>query len=66
MSGFMTVVGLLLIPFGTAIPLSSFYPYGSAVGDGALPSNDDGSSSTIPLQTPFVFFGTSYTNIFVS
>ena len=48
----MAVCGLLLMlctPFGTAIPLSSFYPYGSAAGDTVLPPNDDGSSSAISL-----------------
>ena len=63
-------VGLFLMlctSFGTAIPLSSFYSYGSGVGDAALPPNDDGSSSAIPLPSPpFLYFGTSYTSIFVS
>ena len=65
----MAVYSLLLIlctPFGTAIPLSSFYPYGSAVGDSVLPSEDDGSSDAISLPTPYLYYGTSYTNIFVS
>ena len=66
----MAVCGLLLMlctPFGTAIPLSSFYSYGSAVGDAELPLSDDGSSSAILLPTPpFLFFGIPYTNIFVS
>ena len=65
----MAVCGLLLMlctPFGTAIPLSSFYPYGSAAGDALLPSSDDGSSSAISLPTPYLYYGTSYRNIFVS
>ena len=65
----MAVCGLLLMlctPFGTAIPLSSFYPYGSAAGDYLLPPNDDGSSSAISLPTPYLYFGTSYTSIYVS
>ena len=65
----MAVCGLLLMlctPFGTAIPLSSFYPYGSADGDTVLPPSDDGSSSAISLPTPYLYYGTSYTSIFVS
>ena len=63
------VCGLLLMlctPFGAAIPLSSFYSYGSAVGDTLLPTSDDGSSSAIQLPAPFLFFGSAYTTIFVS
>ena len=63
------VCGLLLMlctPFGATIPLSSFYSYGSAVDDFLLPMSDDGSSSAIPLPAPFLFFGGSYTTIFVS
>ena len=62
------VCGLLLLlctPFGAAIPLSSFYSYGSAAGDTLLSPNDD-SSSTIQLPSPFLFFGTPYSSIFVS
>ena len=65
----MAVCGLLLMlctPFGTAIPRSSFYQYGSKAGDSLLPSSDDGSSNAIQLPMPFLFYGNSYTNIFVS
>ena len=65
----MAVCGLLLMlctPFGTAIPLSSFYPCGSAAGDAVLPPSDDGSSSAVSLPTPYLYYGTSYTSIFVS
>ena len=65
----MAVFGLLLVmctPFGTAIPLSSFYSYGSAAGDSRLPTTDDGSSGAILLPSPFLFFGTSQTKLYVS
>ena len=65
----MAVFGLLLVmctPFGTAIPLSSFYSYGSAAGDSKLPTTDDGSSGAISLPSPFLFFGASCTSLYVS
>ena len=65
----MAVFGLLLVmctPFGTAIPLSSFYSYGSAAGDSRLPTSDDGSSGAISLPSPFLFFGAAYTSLYVS
>ena len=65
----MALLGLLLIlctPFGTAIPLSSFYPFGSSAGDTGLGPIDDGSSAAISLPTSVSFYGTSYTSIFVS
>ena len=57
---------LLCVPSGIAVPLSSFYSYGSAVGDSVLPPTDDGSSPAITLPAPFRFYGTNYTTIFVS
>ena len=61
--------GVLLViftPLGAAIPLSSFYSYGSAAGDSSLPTTDDGSSNAISLPSPFLFFGTAYTSLYVS
>jgi hypothetical protein len=50
-----------------AIPLSQFYPYGEGVGDSVLPIRfDDGVSDAIPLIPGFRYFGSSYTNIYVS
>ena len=63
------VLGLLLIlciPFRAAIPLSSFYPYGSVAGDDVVPRGLDVSSDAIRLPTPFPFFGSLYANIYVS
>ena len=65
----MAMFGLLLVmctPLGTAIPLSSFYSYGSAAGDNRLPTTDDGSSTVVSLPSSFLFFGTSYTTLYVS
>eukprot|EP00731_Ephydatia_muelleri_P034219 Em0051g11a len=66
MTEFTTVMLLLSIPSGIAIPLSSFYSYGSAAGDTLLPPNDDLASSDIVLPTPFLFFGANYSTVFVN
>ncbi|XP_060720764.1 alpha-tectorin-like [Tachysurus vachellii] len=41
-----------------------FYPYGT--GDIVNARNDDGSSPLIVLQQPFIYFGTSYIQVFVN
>lgn len=41
-----------------------FYPFGT--GDTVNERSDDGSSSVIYLQQPFIFFGQSYNQIYVS
>ncbi|XP_065944898.1 sushi, nidogen and EGF-like domain-containing protein 1 isoform X2 [Magallana gigas] len=50
----------------TGFPLSQFYPFGSAVGDSFLPSNDDISTPSIDVSVPFPFFGSSYSSIYVN
>eukprot|EP00731_Ephydatia_muelleri_P016460 Em0009g884a len=57
---------LLRLPSGTTVPLSSFYSYGSAAGDTLLPPNDDGSSPSITLPAPFLFYGINDSTIFVN
>ena len=57
---------VLCITFTTAVPLSSFYPYGPVAGDLLVPRGLDVFSNATWLPTPFLFFGTQYTNIFVS
>ena len=47
-----------------AVPLSSFYSYG-ALHDSNLGQVDD-SSGQLNLSQPFVFFGVSYSVIYVS
>ena len=51
----LTLLLSSMMPYGTAVPLSSFYSYGSAAGDTALPPNDDGSSPSITMPAPFNF-----------
>ncbi|XP_067225262.1 sushi, nidogen and EGF-like domain-containing protein 1 [Chanodichthys erythropterus] len=43
-----------------------FYPFGSAAGDTRNAAADDGSSSVIPLLSPFLFFGRRYQQIYVN
>ncbi len=50
----------------SAIPLADFYPFGSLTPDDNLPANDDGSTSEIPLTTPFPFFDENQDGVFVS
>ena len=57
---------LLSIPAGIAVPLSSFYSYGSEANDTRLSPTDDGSSSAISLPASFQFFGSYYSTIYVS
>ncbi|XP_077056392.1 sushi, nidogen and EGF-like domain-containing protein 1 [Siphateles boraxobius] len=42
------------------------YPFGSASGDTRNPRVDDGSSSVVPLLSPFLFFGRTYQQIYVN
>ena len=42
------------------------FVFGPEVGDQMLPTVDDGSSPEIVLNTSFVFFGYSYTRLYVS
>ena len=61
-------VGLMSLqpPMVHAIPRGQFYPFGRGAGDSVLPRSNDGASEAIPLLDGFKFFGSSYTNIFVS
>jgi nidogen-like/dockerin type I repeat protein len=56
----------LLAPTVVAVPLSTFIPFGQAVGDTRLPANDDGSSSPINLLVHFPFFGVPQPTLFVN
>ena len=49
-----------------AVPLASFYSFGSSAGDTSLPRNDDGYSPLITLTTAFPYFGTNPNTLYVS
>ena len=57
---------LLLSNYTSAVPLAEFYPFGATAGDGVLDRTLDGSSPLITLPAPFMFFGKSFTDIYVS
>jgi len=46
--------------------VSQLYPFGVAAGDQTLGPSDEGSSSEINLTTPFIFFGTPQSVVYVS
>ena len=54
------ILACLLLKNVEAVPLASFYSFGSSAGDTSLPRNDDGYSSLISLSTAFPYFGTNH------
>ena len=50
----------------TAIPLANFYSFGTSAGGSTLGPTDDGRSSLIALNAPFLYFGTNYNDLAVS
>ena len=63
---YWVIIVCLLLSAASAIPLTNFYPFGTAQGDQQLLSNDDRSTPAITLNVSFPFFGTDYGTIFVS
>ena len=61
-AGLLVFVVLKLVG---AVPLASFYTFGSSAGDTTLHRNDDGSSSLISLSTAFPYFGTNHRAVYV-
>jgi len=59
------VLALAVLGSVKGVPLASFYTFGTAAGDAALPRNDDGYSSLITLSTTFHYFGTSPNAVYV-
>ena len=49
-----------------AIPLEDFYPFGITAGDAAVGATLDGSSEQQTLDEPFLFFGSTYSTLYVS
>lgn len=63
---FLCMVLLIGPKLLSAVPLSSFYPYGPSAGDTTLHRNDDDTSPAIPLPSPFNYFANSPTSLYVS
>jgi len=61
---------VLIAPTSAAYAVPLLPPLAPGVGDGILPGNDDGSSSSIPMGAAFpgglTFFGGPYTQMFVN
>lgn len=57
-------VALLLIG-GATVTLSQGFNYGDGAGDSLLSASDGGSVKVV-VSTPFVFYGKSETDVFVS
>ena len=62
----VVILVCLLLKLVEAVPLGSFYTFGSSAGDTSLPRSDDGYSSLISLSTPFPYFGTNHNAVYVS
>ena len=62
----VVILACLLFRLVEAVPLASFYTFGSSAGDTSLPRNDDGYSSLISLSTAFPYFGTNHNAVYVS
>lgn len=59
----------ILVILFLAIRLShanQLYEFGVASGDSTIAPSDDGASEEVVLSTPFVFFGTPHTSLYVS
>ncbi|KAL7869915.1 hypothetical protein AOLI_G00139030 [Acnodon oligacanthus] len=65
-----TSVGKIMNSFAAATISTTealfFYPFGTAFGDTMNIVYDDGSSPAISLQSPFTFFGHTYSQIYVN
>ncbi|KAK9507915.1 hypothetical protein O3M35_007676 [Rhynocoris fuscipes] len=60
----LLIIIYILIPLSTALPISEFYPYGSA-HDKTLEQGDDLSIEVL-LTVPVKFFGETYETIYVN
>lgn len=62
----LTLFALSQLSILEALVLPNFYPFGQSEGDQLVPTNDDGSSGTIPISIPFPFFDRNHNSLFVS
>lgn len=61
-------VAVLLVIVRTALSLSANqgFSYGLEVGDSLVNASDDGHSDEVVTFTPYIFYGSSETSLFVS
>ncbi|CAH3144389.1 unnamed protein product [Pocillopora meandrina] len=62
----LTLFALSQLSILEALVLPNFYPFGQSEGDQLVPTNDDGSSGTIPISVPFPFFDRNHNSLFVN
>lgn len=60
------ILVFVCLGYVSALPMRSFYNYGTAQGDSRLTKADDISSPEIQLRSPIFFYDDMYTSIFVS
>ena len=48
------------------VPVSEFFPFGSAANDQVLPPNDDGSTNALPLPRLFPYFNNNHQQIYLA
>jgi len=60
------VLLLFLLRTSLCISLDQFYPFGSTKADVQVPQGDNNSSPNITLQKQFLFFGETFSSLFVS
>ena len=61
----VALIVLAAIVSGSALPLEDFYPFGTSAGDNLVGPTLDGSSPQVFLSTPLLFFGATFTNLYV-
>ena len=62
----VVILACLLLKLVKAVPLASFYTFGSSTGDTILNRTDDGYSSQISMSTAFPYFGANPNSVYVS
>ncbi|KAF2367526.1 EGF domain [Trinorchestia longiramus] len=61
------IVVMLVATSGTqSLPYERLYSHGESWGDRPLPPSDEVSSSEVPLRVPFLFYGASYSSLFIN
>ena len=62
-----TLILFIILPrIVKSVPLNEFYSFGSDHGDTRAPTNDDGSTPTVPISSRFPFFNHQHDSLIVS
>ena len=60
------LIVLCLVITVQSVPLTEFFPYGTAVNDQQLAANDDGSTSALTLPRLFPYFNNNHRQIYLA